>query len=683
MLIYQSMKFRLIALGVSLVVVGVLVRVFVALPLAQERVRDLVAAQQLSIASYIARDIDHSIQARRALIGELGGTLPPALLQQPANLALWVQERERLSSLFNRGMLVLRPDGSLLAQYPVMAAHKQQAYTDAAWFQAALNADLPVMSKPQRDGDNGDPILIIAVPVRDARQHVLAVLAGVVALNTSGFLDLLQETKLGASGGLLLISPTDRLFVAASDPTMVFQPTPAPGMNPLYDRAMAGYRGTGVTINAQGAEELSAMVTVPATGWFVVAHTPTAEVFQPIAALRSLIWKNTLAMMVGMIVILMVLLPRILRPLTGASRAMREMADGIRELAPLPVQRQDEVGDLVLGFNHLVAKLHEKEKALIETMQRLDQRAGTDALTGAWNRRQFDEVVEQELDRATRYGHPMSLMLLDLDLFKQINDTYGHAEGDRVLRHVADCIRGTLRKSDSLTRWGGEEFIILMPDTGLSNAVVLAERVRTSIAEHGIEGLGNVTASFGVAEFGETDSRENWVARADAAMYRAKQAGRNRIEADSATRAVAPLADVRKAGLVQLIWRDHFCSGNQTLDSQHQGLFDDSNQLLAAILSEPSGDEVGAAIDTLMRNMVRHFQDEEKFLLAAAYPELDAHAALHRALVQRAVELVECFRAGSLDIGALFQFLARDFVAKHILSKDREFFTCLDQPSHS
>ena len=565
---------------------------------------------------------------------------------------------------------------ALLAQYPVVPGRDKLAFSDSDWFQAALRADAPVMSKPQRGRASGEPILVMAAPVRDAAGAVLAVVAGVVALNSPGFLDRLQETRLGASGGFLLISPADKLFVGASDPAMVLKPTPAPGVNLLHDRAMAGYRGTGITFNAQGGEELSAMATVPSTGWFVVARMPAAEAFRPIEVLRDLVLKASLAILVTMVALLLLLLPRILRPLTEAARAMREIADGKRELAPLPVGRRDEIGDLVLGFNHLVAKLQEKEATLHHTMRRLDQLAGTDALTGAWNRRHFDEVVERELERAKRYGHPIALMLLDLDLFKTVNDNYGHAEGDRVLQQVADCIRGALRKSDSLSRWGGEEFMILMPDTGLSSAADLAERVRANIAADGIDRLGTVTASIGVAEFAAWESREQWMARADAAMYRAKRAGRNRVEAD-ATRGAPPVVQFSKAGLVQLVWRDHFQSGNQMLDSQHRDLFDDSNKLLAAILSEPSGADVGAAIDRLMHNMVRHFEDEEKILLAAGYPDLAAHALLHRALLDSAVALVEQFRAGSLDLGALFQFLARDFVARHILLEDREFFPFL------
>lgn len=192
-----------------------------------------------------------------------------------------------------------------------------------------------------------------------------------------------------------------------------------------------------------------------------------------------------------------------------------------------------------------------------------------------------------------------------------------------------------------------------------------------------------MTASIGVAELSASESLDQWVARADAAMYRAKHAGRNRVEVDTASSGVPSLAESKEAGFAQLIWSDHFRSGNQTLDAQHRGLFDDSNNLLAAILSELSNDEVDAAVNTLMRDMASHFQDEVKILLAVGYPHAAAHAALHGEIIHSAVELVERFRGGSLNIGELFQFLARDFVAKHILSEDREFFPYLNVPANS
>jgi len=523
----------MIGLGVSLVVVGVILRLLFALPFAQELLRDQVAAQQLSIASYVARDIDHSVRARRALIGELGAALPPALVQQPANLAAWLKERQRINPLFNSGLLVLRPDGSgVLAEYPVVVGRNKLVFSDVDWFQAALRSNTPVMSKPQRGRVNGEPILIMAVAVRDASQQAVAVLIGVVSLNTPGFLDNLQEVRLGTTGGLLVISPADKLFVGASDPAMVLRPTPALGINLLHDRAMAGYRGTGTTINADGVEELSAMVTVPSTGWFVVARMPTSEAYHPIQAMRGFVWKNTLAILVVMVAILMLLLPRMLQPLTDAARSMREMADGKRQLAPLPLKRQDEVGDLVLGFNYLVARLREKEAALKASESRLVFMAHHDALTGLYNRAMLEDRLQQALARTERDGSHFALLFCDLDDFKPINDQYGHEAGDAILCQLAGRLMDGRRRTDTVARLGGDEFVVLLTDLNDTRgaAVSVAQQLLAAIEmPFDIEGrtfaLG---ASIGIALcYGASTSTSQLMSQADIAMYHAKRAGKN------------------------------------------------------------------------------------------------------------------------------------------------------------
>lgn len=162
----------------------------------------------------------------------------------------------------------------------------------------------------------------------------------------------------------------------------------------------------------------------------------------------------------------------------------------------------------------------------------LEQLASTDLLTTAWNRRHFEQAVDGEIERSNRYGHPVSLLLLDIDHFKRVNDTFGHPVGDQVIREIANCIRSVIRLSDSLTRWGGEEFIVLMPNTGISSAFVLAERIRECISTHEFDGIGPVTASLGLAEYVPSGTREDWLDRADRAMYRAKDKGRNRVEVD-------------------------------------------------------------------------------------------------------------------------------------------------------
>ncbi|HTN66677.1 MAG TPA: diguanylate cyclase [Burkholderiaceae bacterium] len=535
MTIFQSLKFRVIALGVLLVMAGVGVRLLIALPFAQDLLRDQVAAEQLSIASHVARGIDHGILERLALLTTLAATLPPALLQQPQELVSWIAERQRLNPLFNKGLVVLRPDGfGALAEYPVVPGRDTLRYSEAEWFQAALRADAPVMSKPQRGRASGDPVLIMALPVRDAGGRVVAVLTGVVALDAPGFLDL-QNIRLGASGGFLVVAPADKLFVGASDPAMVLRPTPPIGVNLLHDRAMAGYRGSGTTINADGVEELSAMATVPSTGWFVVTRLPTAEAFQPIAAMGRFTLQATLLMMAVVIAALLLLLPRMLRPLTEAARSMREMADGKRQLAPLPITRKDEIGDLLLGFNHLVARLNEKEEALKASEARLGFMAHHDALTGLCNRLMLEDRLQQALAHAGRGGSHFALLFCDLDDFKPINDRFGHETGDAVLRQIAARLLDGRRRTDTVARFGGDEFVLLLTDLDDARgaAIGIARQLLAAIGiPFDIDGKTvTLGTSIGIALYdnasaaGTTSSQ--LISQADTAMYHAKRTGRN------------------------------------------------------------------------------------------------------------------------------------------------------------
>lgn len=176
----------------------------------------------------------------------------------------------------------------------------------------------------------------------------------------------------------------------------------------------------------------------------------------------------------------------------------------------------------------------------------LESLSSTDSLTGALNRRAFDEKGNQEMERSERYDLPMSVVAIDVDHFKKLNDGFGHAGGDRVLVALADAMRSLLRSSDHLGRFGGDEFMLLLPETGLAGARDLAERLRERIDAIGVE-FGRdrirVHASFGVATLEtarlgspEGNSWETLLQRADAALYHAKETGRNRVEsaADSA-----------------------------------------------------------------------------------------------------------------------------------------------------
>jgi diguanylate cyclase (GGDEF)-like protein len=129
-----------------------------------------------------------------------------------------------------------------------------------------------------------------------------------------------------------------------------------------------------------------------------------------------------------------------------------------------------------------------------------------------------------------RYARTLSLILFDLDHFKAVNDSYGHDEGDVVLKATADIVNGIVREADIFARYGGEEFVVVSPGTGIQGAVVLAEKLRRALEEHAHPNAGKVTISVGVAEFTRNDSESTLIKRADEALYKAKNNGRNRVE---------------------------------------------------------------------------------------------------------------------------------------------------------
>ena len=175
------------------------------------------------------------------------------------------------------------------------------------------------------------------------------------------------------------------------------------------------------------------------------------------------------------------------------------------------------------------SELELSNRRLVEMNQELERLASTDKLTGTFNRRYFEKVAALEMARARRYGHGLALVLFDLDRFKQVNDRHGHQVGDQVLTQVAALVRRQLRASDTLARWGGEEFVILVPESGLEEAGQLAEKLRLAVAACSCPSVGGLTISLGVALFTPADSLDDWLFRADQALYAAKAGGRNQV----------------------------------------------------------------------------------------------------------------------------------------------------------
>lgn len=238
--------------------------------------------------------------------------------------------------------------------------------------------------------------------------------------------------------------------------------------------------------------------------------------------IRDILIYGTLLAILFVSISATLLIRSIVRPLNKAIIHFKQIAKGNLD-EDISIFNQDEIGQVLNELSAMQGKL----KVMIGELDRL---ASTDKLTGAWNRRRFEETVETEMDRLRRYGHRLSLMILDVDHFKKINDQYGHPIGDQVLVDLSNSIRSSLRASDSLTRWGGEEFVILCPNTTAAIVSKLAERLRKKIATVNFKEVGAITVSFGVAECGPNETWEQWLHRADEALYLAKSGGRDQVK---------------------------------------------------------------------------------------------------------------------------------------------------------
>jgi len=180
---------------------------------------------------------------------------------------------------------------------------------------------------------------------------------------------------------------------------------------------------------------------------------------------------------------------------------------------------------------HIFDSFQKDQRLELEELARdLRYQATTDPLTGLSNRLLLNHQLDQEIARAARYGSPVSFIIYDIDNFKRINDNYGHPVGDKVLIEISRLASATIRKSDFLARWGGEEFAIIVPQADVNEAATLADALRAAIEPRAFHEVETITCSFGVAEYEPGDTAESLVARADKALYRAKVNGRNRVE---------------------------------------------------------------------------------------------------------------------------------------------------------
>lgn len=289
-----------------------------------------------------------------------------------------------------------------------------------------------------------------------------------------------------------------------------------------------------------------------------------------------------------------------------------------------------------------------------------------DELTGLYNRYFLENIREGEFERAERYEIPLSALILDIDYFKRINDNCGHPVGDDILKITAKIVKDNIRKSDYAIRIGGEEILILMPNTNIKGSIVTAERIRQAIekVEHPI--AGNFTASFGVAERKSKEIYYDLYSRIDEALYRAKESGRNCI--------VSSEGNNTKYGSAFDLWNENWDSGEEDIDRQHEELFDMITKLIETSNTKYDKGRVIKDIDQIIEKIREHFDYEEKILIEAGYDDIYNHKKTHEKLIKKAEKIKGDFKKEKLDANRVFNMFFEEIILGHFLDIDIKYF---------
>jgi diguanylate cyclase (GGDEF)-like protein/hemerythrin-like metal-binding protein len=312
-------------------------------------------------------------------------------------------------------------------------------------------------------------------------------------------------------------------------------------------------------------------------------------------------------------------------------------------------------------------------KHLRHTNEELSSMALKDSLTGLFNRHYLDNQLPNFIAYAEEYKQPLSFILFDLDNFKLINDIYGHDHGDVVLKMTAQSALKSIRKTDIAYRWGGEEFLVILPNTSMEVATEVAEIIRKTVKDDFGGPSGQVSVSLGVSEYSIGDSPNFWFRRIDYALGKAKRTGKDKVVAWSAQTPL-PLA------FAKIIWQSSWESGEPTIDRQHQELIELSNVVAMIGITNDNDLSIIKKFVTIIDHAKKHFVYEESVLERIGYPDIEAHRHEHAALIEKFTYLIERAKNKEITIKDCFDQFAGTLIIGHLLHYDRLFFPLINHP---
>ncbi|KGD83065.1 diguanylate cyclase (GGDEF)-like protein [Pantoea sp. PNA 14-12] len=473
--------------------------------------------------------IDSTLEANRAYAAKLASTsevffrLAQSQLHFSANvLGKDFDNEELLKTEVNRlreqtdsfnSVAVVDENGTVRAISPESLTLTGMHLTSDA-SREALQTRQPMISKPTVSAAN-NLLIFVSWPIWNSQGHYLGYVGGTIYLKKKSILNALLGEQFYRDGTSVFVLDSNNQVLYHQNRQLVGKTIP-----PLLSDRERQEKDNGslVLTETDKPTRLAGYAIVPTTGWMVVALKPVDATLQPLSGLILKVLKHSVPFALLTLLVAVILARMIAMPLWQLARKASKI-DG-----------QSATNDIG-GIHAWYFEAAQVKRALLtgiglvqDKIGRLSSEAQTDPLTQLLNRRGLNAV----LDYFQTLQQPFAVLALDIDHFKNVNDNWGHDVGDRVIQQVARTLQQSARKQDIVSRNGGEEFLMLLPDTSLADAEAIAERIRLSIAGEAVENVGNITLSIGVAEWSARRvPLETSLKRADDALYQAKNAGRN------------------------------------------------------------------------------------------------------------------------------------------------------------